>query len=163
MKKRIILFITALIVWLLITWSLRYQNIIVGAIVSALISLWFGDIFVKEGPIASLPRKFLWLLYYLPFFIFEMIRANLDVAYRVIHPKMPIKPGIVKVKTDLKGDIALTALANSITLTPGTMTIDIEDGYLYIHWINVRTTEIEEASRHIPGRFEGFLKNIFGS
>ena len=156
-----LLFLVALIVWLLITWSLNYQNIIVGAIVSALVSLWFGDIFVKEGPIASLPRTFLWLLYYIPLLIFEMVRANLDVAYRVINPKMPINPGIVKVKTDLKNDIALTALANSITLTPGTMTIDIEDGYLYIHWINVRATEIEEASRYISGRFERFLERIF--
>jgi len=159
--KKIILFLVALAVWLLITWSLRYQNIIVGAIISGLVSLWFGDIFVKEGSIASLPRKFLWLLYYIPLLIFEMVKANFDVAYRVIHPKMPINPGIVKVKTDLKSDIALTALANSITLTPGTMTIDIEDGYLYVHWINVRTTEIEEASRYIPGRFERFLKRIF--
>jgi multicomponent Na+:H+ antiporter subunit E len=86
----------------------------------------------------------------------------LDVVYRVIHPAMPIRPGIVKVKTSLKSDSARTALANSITLTPGTMTVDItDDGYLYIHWINVRTTDVEEASRKIVTPFEWFLAKIF--
>jgi multicomponent Na+:H+ antiporter subunit E len=88
--------------------------------------------------------------------------ANLDVAYRALHPKMPINPGIVKIKTNLKTDSAITALANSITLTPGTMTVDVtDDGYLYIHWINVKSEDIEEATRIISQNFEWFIKKIF--
>jgi multicomponent Na+:H+ antiporter subunit E len=92
-----------------------------------------------------------------------MIKANFDVAYRVVHPKLPIKPGIVKVKTKLKSDTGLTFLANSITLTPGTMSVDIdkENGYLYIHWINVKSTDLEKATEIIVSRFEKILEKIF--
>jgi multicomponent Na+:H+ antiporter subunit E len=92
-----------------------------------------------------------------------MIKANFDVAYRVVHPKLPIKPGIVKVKTRLKSDTGLTFLANSITLTPCTMSVDIdrENGYLYIHWINVKSTDVEKATEIIVSRFEKILEKIF--
>jgi multicomponent Na+:H+ antiporter subunit E len=90
-----------------------------------------------------------------------MIVANLDVAYRVINPGLPINPGIVKIKTGLKTNIAKTFLANSITLTPGTMTVDIQDEYLYIHWINVKHTDVEGATKDISRIFEKHLKRIF--
>ena len=85
----------------------------------------------------------------------------MDVAYRVLHPKMPIKPGIVKVKTKLKTDIAKTFLANSITMTPGTLSVDIKDEFLYIHWIYVRDEGMEKATEIIVDKFEKHLKRIF--
>jgi len=91
----------------------------------------------------------------------EIIKANIDVAYRVIHPKMPIKPGIVVVKTHLKTDIAKMILANSITLTPGTFTLDILGDNFLIHWINVKTENTAEATRIIGEKFEKYLKVIF--
>jgi multicomponent Na+:H+ antiporter subunit E len=85
------------------------------------------------------------------------------VAYRVLHPKLPIEPGIVKVKTSLSTLTGRVALANSITLTPGTLTVDLtDDGYLYVHWINVRAVDVEEATRKIVKRFEPILKEVFG-
>ena len=93
------------------------------------------------------------------------MKANLDVVYRALHPKMPIKPGIVKIKTNLKTDSGITALANSITLTPGTLTVDLdrqgEDNFLYVHWINVKSSDLEQATRLIARRFEWFLERIF--
>jgi multicomponent Na+:H+ antiporter subunit E len=85
------------------------------------------------------------------------------VAYRVLHPKLPINPGIVKVKTILKTETGLTFLANFITLTPGTFSVDIDKdkGYLYIHWIDVKTQNIEEASQIIVSKFERILKEVF--
>jgi multicomponent Na+:H+ antiporter subunit E len=75
---------------------------------------------------------------------------------------MPIHPGIVKIKTSLKSDSAITALANSITLTPGTLTVDVtDDGYLYVHWINVKATDTDEASKLIAQKFEYFIERIF--
>jgi len=89
--------------------------------------------------------------------------ANVHVAYIVLHPSLPIKPGIVKIKTKLKNDSALTLLANSITLTPGTLTIDVNKnkGDLYIHWIDVTTTDSIEATNRIGGRFEKTLSEVF--
>ena len=75
---------------------------------------------------------------------------------------MPIRPGIVKIKTSLTSESAITALANSITLTPGTLTVDLtDDGTLYVHWINVRSDDVDEATRMIARKFEYFLERIF--
>jgi len=100
---------------------------------------------------------------YLFKFTWELIKANFNVAYIVIHPLLPIKPGIVKVKTKLKRDSALTMLANSITLTPGTLTVDIDvdNQILYVHWIYVKFTDIEQTTKDIGGRFEKLLEEIF--
>jgi len=93
---------------------------------------------------------------------YYIIKANFDVAYRVLHPAMPIHPGIVKVKTSLTSLAAITVLSNSITLTPGTLTVNaLENGVLYVHWINVKSTDIDEATKQIVSHFEWFLKRIF--
>ncbi|MDD5778969.1 MAG: Na+/H+ antiporter subunit E, partial [Candidatus Thermoplasmatota archaeon] len=77
---------------------------------------------------------------------YEMAKANLDVAYRVVTGR--IRPGIVKISPGLKSDTALTMLANSITLTPGTLSVDLdEDNNLYVHWINVDEGALEEMPR----------------
>ena len=63
---------------------------------------------------------------YLIYFLWEVVKANVHVAYIVLHPKLPIKPGIVKIETKLTKESGITVLANSITLTPGTLTIDVD-------------------------------------
>ena len=102
------------------------------------------------------------LLSYIFVLFREVVKANVDVAYRVLHPKMPIKPGIVVIKTGLKQDIAKLILANSITLTPGTFTLDILGDNLLIHWINVKDENIDRATEIIGGKFERHLRVIFG-
>jgi multicomponent Na+:H+ antiporter subunit E len=74
---------------------------------------------------------------------------------------MPIKPGIVKVKLNLKTNIAKTILANSITMTPGTISVDIIDDIIYVHWIYVSSEDPEVYSQKISGRFEKYIKKIF--
>ena len=160
--RRLIYFVLAFIIWLLLTWSLQAQTIIAGLAASVIVSLLFHEILPKEHNVFISPVRIFWFLVYIPVFFYYVIVANIDVAYRVLHPKMPINPGIVKIKTNLKTDSGITALANSITLTPGTLTIDLtEDGFLYIHWINVKSTDIEEATKHIGQRFEYFIAKMF--
>jgi multicomponent Na+:H+ antiporter subunit E len=108
------------------------------------------------------PVRLFWAIVYIPVFFYHMIVANLDVAYRVLNPGLPIKPGIVKVKTKLKTNIGKATLANSITLTPGTLTVDIKDQYLYVHWINVISDDIEEATKEIVDKFEKYIVRIYG-
>jgi multicomponent Na+:H+ antiporter subunit E len=139
-----------------------WQIFIAGIIVSFLASLLFIKVFTKYPHKIFSPVRIFWAICYFPVLFFSMLIANLDVVYRVIHPKMPIKPGIVKVKTSIQSDSGRTALANSITLTPGTLTVDImDDGHMYIHWIYVRETDIEGASKRIVQRFEPLLIRIF--
>jgi len=160
--RRLIYFVLAFIIWLILTWSLDVQVVVAGVIASAVVSVLFSEILPKEHLVFISPVRVFWALVYLPVFFYYMIKANFDVVYRALHPKMPIKPGIVKIKTTLKTDSGITALANSITLTPGTLTVDLtDDGFLYIHWINVKSDDVEQATEFIARRFEWFLKRIF--
>lgn len=162
-KSQIILFILALLIWTFLTWPPDLQHLIIGILVSSFVSFMTGDMFVKRPHVFRRISRYLWFLYYIPLFIWECIKANIDVAYRVAHPDLPINPGIVKVKTTLKSDTALTFLANSITLTPGTMSVDIdpENGFLYIHWIDVKAKDIQKATEIIVKKFENVLRRIF--
>ena len=164
MKSKIVLFFVAFIVWCLLNWMPDYQHLTVGIFVAAFVAFITGDLFITRPHNLKHPlRYWYFFIYYLPTFLWECFKANLDVAYRVLHPTLPINPGIVKVKTSLKTDIALTFLANSITLTPGTMSVDIDkdNGFLYIHWIDVKCSDIDGASKIIVEKFERILRKIF--
>ncbi|MFH1678971.1 MAG: Na+/H+ antiporter subunit E [Candidatus Omnitrophota bacterium] len=162
-KSRIILFFLGLIVWMGLCWPVDWQYLLVGILASGFVSFMTGDLFVKRPYLFKHASRYFWFFYYLPLFIWECFKANIDVAYRVIHPNRPINPGIVKVKTTLKSDTALTFLANSITLTPGTLSVDIDEaqGVLYIHWIDVRDKDIHRATTLIVEKFERILRKIF--
>jgi len=160
--RRLIYFVLGFIVWLLLTWTFNVQIVIAGVVASALVAMLFHEILPKEHRVFISPVRLFWFLVYVPVFFYYMIKANLDVVYRALHPKMPINPGIVKIETSLKTDSGITALANSITLTPGTLTVDLtDDGFLYIHWINIRAADTEQATKLIARKFEWFLKKIF--
>lgn len=164
MKKKIILFILGFITWALLNWPPDWQHLLVGVFVAAFAAYLTGDLFINRPHILKHPKRYFYFLFvYLPVFLWEVIKANFDVAYRVLHPGLPINPGIVKIKTYLKSDTALTFLANSITLTPGTLSVDIdgEKGFLYVHWIDVKSKDVEMASKIVAGRFEKILKHIF--
>jgi multicomponent Na+:H+ antiporter subunit E len=161
MANRIFQFLIIFILWLLLTWSLAPQELIVGAALALLLSLLLHDIFLRGSQKLAQPSRYVWFLFYLPVFFYYVVRANLDVAYRVLHPDMPIRPGIVKVRTTLKSEMGRTFLANSITLTPGTLTVDIVGDHLYIHWINITTEDAQEETDIIVRRFERYLRRIF--
>lgn len=154
-------FIILFVLWLLLTWSLEPAQVIAGALVALLAVGLAGDIFLFKVGRAFNPVRIFWMLVYIPYLIWYIVLANFDVAYRVIHPDLPIRPGIVKIKTSLTTDMAKTFLANSITLTPGTLTVDIRGDELYVHWIYVKGRDIEEWTRNIAGRFEPILRRIF--
>jgi multicomponent Na+:H+ antiporter subunit E len=161
MATRVFQFLIIFILWLLLTWSLAPQEVIVGIALALLLSIMLHDVFLQSSEKLVQPARYFWFLIYMPVFFYYVVRANLDVAYRVLHPEMPIRPGIVKVRTTLKSDMAKTFLANSITLTPGTLTVDIIGDHLYIHWINIVTEDPQEETEVIVKRFEVFLRRIF--
>jgi multicomponent Na+:H+ antiporter subunit E len=158
--RYVTLFILSLIFWLLLTFEFTMSNIIVGAVSSIICSLFFGKVFVTNVYKLLQPKRYFWFIIYLFIFIWECMKANIDVAYRVLHPAMPIRPGIVKVKTTLKSDMAKMLLANSITMTPGTISVDIIDDNLYIHWIYIRSEDPEVYTGIITGAFEKYIKRI---
>lgn len=161
MSRRIAYFIGALIIWLLLGWSWHYQEIIVGAAVAAITAGMFGGYLPIEAKKLLNPVRWFWLLLYIPVFAWQCLKANIDVALRVLSPGLNLKPGIVKIKTSLKSEVARVILANSITMTPGTLTVEIKDDTLYIHWIEIRSEDPDEMGRMIKGPFEFFLSRIF--
>lgn len=160
-KSFLFLYVFLFIFWLLLN-PLEWQPILTGVVIVALLTL----IFNKYGEILTHyklnPKSIFFSIIYIFIFLKELIKSNLDVAKRVLSPKLPITPGIVKVKTNLTSDFAKTILANSITLTPGTLTVELEGEFLYIHWINVTTKGIEDTSKEIVGKFEKYLEVMFG-
>ena len=108
------------------------------------------------------PKRLAYSLVYILYLFKEIIKANLDVARRVIQPRIPINPGIVEVRTRLKSPIGRMILANSITLTPGTLSVDIKGDHLFIHWIDVTDIDEQKATEKIVAGFEKYLEVIFG-
>jgi multicomponent Na+:H+ antiporter subunit E len=159
--QRLALFITSFIFWLLLTWSAEAGSIITGLAVAGLTSVFFGRHFFQSTGKFIQPHRYYWLIVYLFVFTWECIKANFDVAYRVLHPKMPIKPGIVRVALNLRSPFARAMLANSITMTPGTITVDIVGDNMYVHWIYIVSEDPVEYTREVSGRFENYITKIF--
>ena len=157
----VIYFIMCFTTWLLLTGRLYWQNLIAGAAVSLITTLIFSRYFQIDVRKLVQPKRYFWLIVYIIYFIWECIKANFDVAYRVLHPSMPVRPGIVKVKLSLKRALARTILANSITMTPGTITVDIIEDTLYVHCIYLQDTNPENYTYNISGKFERILTKIF--
>lgn len=155
------LLVVTFALWLALSSKLDWPELICGGAVCLIISLFAAHMYSKLGFPSLSIKMVLFFLVYVIVLLWEIIKANFDVAYRVIHPKMPIKPGIVVIKTSLKSDIAKLILANSITLTPGTFTLDVIGDKLLIHWINVRAEDIDEATSLIGHKFEKYLRVIF--
>jgi multicomponent Na+:H+ antiporter subunit E len=162
LKNYIIMFITLMGIWLMLNNSVAPQIIISGLVVSLLLSFLFCRQCNVFTGFRLTPKSVLYAFLFLITFIYEMIKANLDVARRVISPSLPINPGIVEVKTRLKSKIARMVLANSITLTPGTFTMEIRDDSLFIHWIDVASKDVEKSTRLIVEKFEKYLEVMYG-
>lgn len=141
----VVTFILALFLYLLLTagsgnvgvWS--FSELIAGIALSLLTAAVGGSFLCRSQNyrMANPLRLILIPIYILGPFLLEVTKANLDVAYRVITGR--IHPGIIRVHSGLKTDLGIFMLANSITLTPGTITVDIDEKNhdLYIHNINV--------------------------
>lgn len=157
----VLLFIFLFIVWLLLTLEVTIANLSAGVLAAVIVTLFFGRYSLKVNKRAFQVQRYAWALIYCVIFLWECIKANLDVAYRVLHPALPVRPGIVRAKTNLTSDIAKVFLANSITMTPGTITVDIIDDDFFIHWINVTSKDPEVYTHRILGRFEKYLKRVF--
>lgn len=152
--------------WVLLTWSFTPQEMIAGAVVSLAAALFTSGFFIHENAFRlANPVRFGALIAYVCIFLGELLKANLDVARRCFGGCREVNPGIVKVPVGLEGDYAQAMLANSITLTPGTITLDIaeQDGktWYYIHWIDVAETDREKAGKIIKGRLEKGIRRIW--
>jgi multicomponent Na+:H+ antiporter subunit E len=160
-KPGIILFLFLFGLWTVLAGTDR-DELVVAGIASLLISILFAPRITALGNIRFTPKIIAFSVIYIYVFLRELVKSTLDVAGRVISPRLPINPGIVKVKTKLKSPLGRSILANSITLTPGTMTVETDGEYFYIHWIDIQAEDIDSSTQAIVATFEKYLEVIFG-
>jgi multicomponent Na+:H+ antiporter subunit E len=157
-----LLFAALLIFWLLLNGSLATDVVAVGFGASLLIALFFRQSFSVFAEFRATPRAFATALVYIVFFTKELVKSNLKLAAIVLSPSLPLKPGIVQVRTKLKSRMGRLLLANSITLTPGTLTVELAGEWLYIHWVTVESEDVEAATQSIVAGFERYLEVMYG-
>lgn len=159
--SHIVFWLVAFGFWLAFSAATDVWHLAVGAVVATVAAVLFGGAFTLRPARMIDPRRWFWFAIYVAVFLWECGKANVDVAYRVLHPDLPIRPGIVRIRTHLASDIARTLLANSVTMTPGTLSVDLVGETIYVHWINVTTRDVEEATDRIASRFERLLARAF--
>lgn len=107
-------------------------------------------------------RIFLWFHYIFIFMPWEILKSSFQVAFAILFPSKGVKPGFLAIPIDLKSDWAIAVMANSITLTPGTLTVDIskDKKTLYIHCLAIENPE--GFKRAIKEVFENKIKRLEG-
>lgn len=156
MKKLVLLNLILTLVWVALTGTFEFINFAFGFVLTFII-LWVIN---KDATDRKYFRVIPSVIRFIFFFIYELIKANIQVAYDVITPTFYMKPGIVSVPLDAETDLEITLLANVISLTPGTLSLDVSDDkkVLYVHAMYVR--DKDEFIKSIKNGFEKKLLNI---
>ncbi|WP_267642811.1 Na+/H+ antiporter subunit E [Haloarchaeobius amylolyticus] len=139
---------------------LAVGEFILGLVVGLPIAFVFRRFYARTYGLSRTVQILPAAVAYVGLFVWELITANYDVAKRVLSPSMPIHPDVIEVPLRVETDVAVTTIANSITLTPGTLTMDYDEdrNALYVHAIAARDEEsIVEPIR----RWEDYALVIF--
>jgi multicomponent Na+:H+ antiporter subunit E len=142
--------------WAALQGELNATNLVIGFLVSAAVIYVFRQMFFEPRYFTKLGLGIKLVLV----FFKELIKSNLSVLKIVISPRLRVRSGVIAVPTELRNDVALTLLANMITLTPGTLTLDISPDrrYLFVHTLNL--DDPEDVKREIRMAFEVYLQEL---
>ena len=154
MIKIAVTFLMVYLFWILLTFSISFDELLLGAAISLIVTYISREfLFTKTRARALHPIRWLNAVVYLAVFVWEEIVAHFDLAYRIITGR--INPSVIKIKADLDTDIGRTMVANSITLTPGPLTVRIGGKNLFVHWISYR------RGHDVGKRFERLATRVF--
>jgi multicomponent Na+:H+ antiporter subunit E len=153
MRTQFLLNILLTFVWVALTGSFVFINFLFGFLLSFAI-MWVISRSSGDDKYFTMAWKVVTFIF---FFLYELIKANIQVAYDVITPKFHMTPGIVRVPLDAKTNLEITLLANLISLTPGTLSLDVSDDkkVLYVH-----SMYISDKEEFISGIKNGFEKRL---
>ncbi|MFK5894177.1 MAG: Na+/H+ antiporter subunit E [Pseudomonadota bacterium] len=154
-------FLICFFLWLLLTSSLAMDELLSGALIAAVVSwLCSPKLQILDG-LRLYPGMLFALIKYLAYFFQALVKANLDLASRVIAKEIKIQPDLVEIETTMQSDLGKLFLANSITLTPGTLSVDVIGNRILVHWIDCpENSNIELNTRKIVDKFEIYLKGF---
>jgi multicomponent Na+:H+ antiporter subunit E len=155
------LFLLLTFIWFASNSSTAIAAILTGAATSAILAFLFASRNDVWRDLQVSPRRLYYFVIYMGVLILEIVRANINMLRYVYAPRLNLSPGIVAIKTALKSPVGRLALANSIALTPGSLVMDIKGDTLFIHWLDVVTTDPEQAGQLIAGPFEEILEKAF--
>ncbi len=147
--------------WLLYTGSFEPVSLGLGVVASFLVAIATYDLFIaeheaaKKGLLVRIHYGILYLLYLLA----QMYLSSFAVLFNILRGN--INPRIVHFRTRLHSDLARALLATSITLTPGTIAIDLQEDHLIVHWLDAKTTHSKYAGTLIKGKMETLLSRVF--
>ena len=130
--RRLAAFLILFVFWLILSGHMDPLHLGLGLICSLFVTLYSSDFFFRNDTSSNSALMVWRATGFIPWLVYQIVLANLHVAYLVVFPKK-IQPKMVRFKTHLTDELSLVTLANSITLTPGTITVDIEDGEFCVH------------------------------
>lgn len=153
MKVQFLLNLILTIVWVFLTGSLAFVNFLFGFMLSFVV-LWLISRKQENRKYYVIAPRVIGFLFY---FLYELFKANLQVAADVVTPKFYMQPGIVAYPLEAKTDSEITMLANLISLTPGTLSLDVSEDkkILYIHAMYV-----SDKDEFIQGIKTGFERKL---
>ncbi len=161
LSQYVVGFAAGMLLWVLLTGTSDGQELLAGVLVVAATMAVAGPRLAILGGVRLVPSAAVALVAYLGYFFYALVRANLDVARRVLSPSLPIRPAVVEVRTGLKSRLGRLLLANSITLTPGTLSVDVRGDRILVHWIDASPgTDLESATRRIAAGFERHIRGF---
>jgi multicomponent Na+:H+ antiporter subunit E len=157
-----LLFATLMLFWVMLVNTLAPQTLLIGALVSLIVALLYRDGLSFFTEFRWTPQSILAGIAYYAYFFRQLVRSNLRLAAIVVSPDLPIAPAILKIRTGLKSRMGRLMLANSITLTPGTLTVEVDGEWLYVHCVTTEAMDVEAATREIAAGFERYLEVMYG-
>lgn len=153
MKNYFVLNIILSIVWVMLSGDLSFFNGGFGFVLGFFI-VWMISYENKDLRYIKIVPRIISFIFY---FMFQLIKANLEVAFEVATPNLYIKPGIVQIPLDAKSDLEITMLAHAVAITPGSLSLDVSEDkkYLYVH-----TMYVKDKQKYIDSIKNGFEKRI---
>ncbi len=150
--------------WILLSGEFTFILITSGVIASLIVAYFSHDIFIGKSDLKTETGRVLKFIVYVPWLLWEIVLANVEIAYLVLSPKPLVDPQIVRFKPDLKTDLGIVTLAHSITLTPGTVTVEANREEFVIHAIWQKSAEgiIGGEMQRKVKEIEGEVKELEG-
>jgi len=151
------------LVYIVFSGSVSGYDLVTGALTSVLVSALTTPLVARHGGLRGV-RGFLKLIQFgIRYALVDEVRAHADLVKRIYHPLLPMHPAFVKVPIkEAKSPLGIALVANSITNTPGTVTVDVGDGWLLVHWIDAQVVEPEGVRERVSKVFESYAREVFG-
>ena len=155
-----------ILVFLMLFWMLLSGHgepliLAFGMLSSLLVTLLIARMDSRDGEPATF-RPGIRVMHYFGWLFWQVVRSNIDVARRIWNPSLPIRPSWQRLDTEVTTPLEKTLYANSITLTPGTLSVELDGEWLYVHCVTVGALDTEGATEEIAADFERYLEVMYG-